>query len=187
MFRWHYGALRLWKFYYILWLVRLFLAKIFLCLAVGILSSHQFIAHHHHEDLEVVSDCQYEQDHADGHHGDFPSHYIAHFFSLDKPGISIKALSRESYFISYFTESLQIPHVFKKKREYIEIRPPLIHCYKYFSLRGPPSLSWCRHASFCLCLAIILSSSLSLINVRSLSFTGSKFHYLCLIKLSRSP
>ena len=123
--------------------VRILFAKILLSLAVGLLFSHQFIAHHHHEDAEITSGYHYENEDADHHHDYFPSHNISHLFTFaaSKAIVSVKVLAQDAELTPVAGFTLSRITVLKKKREYIEVRPPLIKYYKYLSLRAPPSLA----------------------------------------------
>jgi len=118
--------------------VRTFLAKILIVIAVGLLFSHQAIAHHH-LDSEITSN-HHDDDHDVDHHGQFPGHYIAHIFSFDNGQIGID--KKPVYDIPFdLLAALVIPRLpagLKIRVEYLEIRPPLIKWFKYFSLRAPP-------------------------------------------------
>jgi len=118
--------------------VRTFLAKTLLCLSVGLLFGHQFIAHQH-EEVEIVSHHHDEDHDADHHHDHIPPHDIAHIFNFDVGQTKIfKAPISEISLdlISIFTLAKPIQIYIRK--EYIEIRPPDFVFHRYFSLRAPP-------------------------------------------------
>jgi hypothetical protein len=119
--------------------VRATLARILFSVAVGLLFGHQFIAHHH-EDSEITSKQHDDNDDANHHQDHFPAHYIAHVFSFDNAQVNtVQTQAHDISFnlISELILPLQVQLVIQK--EYIEIRPPLIRHYKYFSLRAPPT------------------------------------------------
>jgi hypothetical protein len=120
--------------------VRTVFAKILFCLAVGLLFSHQFIGHHHHEEAEITSNHQ-DRDDADHQQDHFPAHQIAHIFSFDNTGGIAKATILQFYFERVEEFIFRRTVQFKSKKEYVEIRPPVSGYYKYFSLRAPPSIS----------------------------------------------
>lgn len=117
--------------------------KILVCMAAGLLFSHQVLPHHHHEETEIAAGH-----HSDGHDedddhdtGHFPPHQITHIFSPENATVTfIKApvqdMRAEAVPDLYF--SLRI--IFRAKEyPYSHIRPPLPDYYKYFSLRAPPA------------------------------------------------
>jgi len=122
--------------------VRIFFAKILLCVAVGLLFSHQFIAHHHYEDAEMTSNHHDDNHDADHHQNHLPPHHIAHIFSFDNAGtVIVKAPVQEIYFDLPAEFLFQRTAQLKSRKEYVEIRPPVSRYHKYFSLRAPPTVS----------------------------------------------
>ena len=114
------------------------LAKIILCIASGLLFSHQVISHHHHEDAIVSRHHDHDED-TDTHHH-LPAHYIAHNFSLDNavPDL-VKIPVKEIYFTPNADSIIsKLPGVTRKSPFYTDTGPPKTKYYKDFPLRSPP-------------------------------------------------
>ena len=116
-----------------------FLARILICIAAGVLFSHQIITHHHQEDFHEAFH-HHDDDHDDAdHHDHFPQHQVAHIFSLERGATSlIKSPVVDLFFHPQTEVILFQPQQITPIKEYVQVRPPLLHFRKYFSLRAPP-------------------------------------------------
>lgn len=122
-----------------LWLVRILIARILFCFAVGPLFIHQSIAHHHHEDPEIILQHQDDDHHSDGHTDHFPQHQVDHIFSFENsyPN-SLKTIIQEVSLDLISEFSISLPVQFRIWAEHPETGPPPSEWYRYFSLRAPP-------------------------------------------------
>lgn len=118
--------------------VRNILAKILFFVSTVLLYYHQSVAHHH-QDFEIAS--EHHNDFNTGHDEDhLPPHHIAHVFSSDQVKITVtKVFSPDLFYAHQYDISLLNHELVLTKKEYVEIRPPLLKGQShYFSLRGPP-------------------------------------------------
>ncbi len=113
-------------------------ARILFFIAVGLLFSHQFIAHHH-EDSGITSNHHDDDNDADHHQNHFPAHEIAHIFSFDNAETGFVKTPVQGIYFDPPAEFIFQKSVQFRSKEYVEIRPPSPGHHKYFSLRGPPS------------------------------------------------
>jgi hypothetical protein len=118
-----------------------FLARILVCFAAGLLFSHQVIAHHHHEELNNVAQHHNDGDDDADHHDDLPNHQIAHIFSFESAGkILMKIPVQDLGYHQLIEFAFSVPDQINQTKEYVEVPPPLLRYYKYFSLRAPPAI-----------------------------------------------
>ena len=113
------------------------LAKIVFIIAVGLLFSHQFIPHHHHEE---ISASQHPHD-DDGDSQGLPGHSIDHVFSINKTATdAVKIFPPDNSLLAIYSSLIFCPEIFgPAKYHFIEIRPPDCDYYLPVSLRGPPA------------------------------------------------
>lgn len=114
------------------------LAKILLVIGVGLLFTHQFIAHHHHDEITASSQQHSDQDSDRG----LPAHSIDHTFSTTHQAATdiAKIFPQEIVLYSWLsfrhlqpeTPSTQGYHV-------IDIRPPVSGYFSSTLRRGPPA------------------------------------------------
>ena len=105
--------------------MRNLLAKILFFVSTVLLYYHQSVAHHH-QDFEIAS--EHHSDWNTGHDEDhLPPHHIAHVFSADQVKISVtKVFSSDLFFAHQYDISLFNKEQVLTKKEYVEIRPPLL-------------------------------------------------------------
>lgn len=114
------------------------LAKIVFVLSVGLLFTHQLIAHFHHDEISSA----FHHQHSDGNdeHG-LPAHSIDHVFSINTTSTDVlKIFYDESPLLSSFISLILSPGIYSPTKYHnIDIRPPVFDYYSSISLRGPPA------------------------------------------------
>gem|GEM_PF-4351502 len=115
--------------------------SILICIATGVLFSHQVIVHHHHEEAVAAhpSDGQ-DQDDSDSDH--LPPHHIADNFSPDNAFHQFVKIRTQNIYTDLMID-LSKPLVIESTQK--EILPPgsesyELTYYKRFRFRGPPVL-----------------------------------------------
>lgn len=114
------------------------LAKIVFTLVVGLLFTHQLIAHNHHDEISASSQHQHS-DEGDEH--GLPAHSIDHVFSINTTSPDVlKIFYDESSLLSYFINLILNPEIHSpKKYHVVDISPPFFDYNFSISLRGPPA------------------------------------------------
>lgn len=114
------------------------LAKTLIILAVGLLFTHQSIAHHHHDEIEATS--HHESDHDNDDQG-LPSHSVDHIFSVSKPPTDLaKVLNCECILVYWLASGLSKAETIPSTKYYsADLGPPAANYFSSISHRGPPS------------------------------------------------